>query len=77
MGLMAAGNASSPQALRGIDYLLERQNLDGDWDEKQFTGTGFPRVFYLRYGYYRNYFPLFALGMYRQKVVKCPCLQLR
>ena len=78
MGLLAAGDdASSPPVLRGIDYLLERQNVEGDWNEKEFTGTGFPGVFYLRYGFYRNYFPLFALGMYRQKAVKCLCSQLR
>jgi len=78
MGLLAAGDdASSPPVVRGIDYLLERQNVEGDWNEKEFTGTGFPGVFYLRYGFYRNYFPLFALGMYRQKAVKCLCSQLR
>ena len=31
------------------------------WDESLATGTGFPNVFYLRYGLYRNYFPLMAL----------------
>ena len=29
------------------------------------TGTGFPRVFYLNYHYYRHYFPLMALAQYR------------
>ena len=30
----------------------------------QGTGTGFPRVFYLRYHGYRRYFPLWALARY-------------
>jgi squalene-hopene/tetraprenyl-beta-curcumene cyclase len=28
------------------------------------TGTGFPKVFYLNYHYYRLYFPLLALSAY-------------
>ena len=50
---------------RGIQYLVDTQNPDGTWDEEEFTGTGFPKVFYLRYTGYRNYFPLMALGKYR------------
>ncbi len=48
-------------------WLLERQTADGTWDEPQFTGTGFPRHFYLRYHLYRHYFPLMALGQYRAR----------
>ncbi len=44
------------------------QNPDGDpagsWYEPWFTGTGFPRVFYLRYHLYRLYFPVMAIGRY-------------
>ncbi len=36
----------------------------GSWVESWFTGTGFPRVFYLRYHLYRLYFPLMALGRF-------------
>jgi len=36
----------------------------GSWSEREFTGTGFPRVFYLRYHLYRLYFPVMALGRY-------------
>ena len=42
--------------------MLAHQNGDGTWDETEFTGTGFPQVFYLRYHYYRIYFPLLALS---------------
>ena len=38
----------------------------GNWDEAEFTGTGFPQVFYLRYHYYRLYFPLIALARYER-----------
>jgi hypothetical protein len=44
---------------------MESQNSDGSWDEEEFTGTGFPRVFYLNYHLYRNSFPLYALARYR------------
>jgi squalene-hopene/tetraprenyl-beta-curcumene cyclase len=64
MGLMAAGEIHSPAVRRGVDYLLGTQQTDGTWDEDQFTGTGFPRVFYLKYHYYRIYFPLMALARY-------------
>lgn len=65
MGLMAAGEVHSDEVRRGIQYLLDTQNDDGTWDEPWYTGTGFPKVFYLRYHYYRIYFPLMALARYR------------
>ena len=61
-GLTAAGQHNHPAAVRAANYLMSRQNSDGTWDETEFTGTGFPRVFYLRYHYYRIYFPLMALA---------------
>jgi squalene-hopene/tetraprenyl-beta-curcumene cyclase len=64
MGLMAAGLHHHPAVLRAVRYLLLTQKEDGAWDEKEFTGTGFPRVFYLRYHYYRIYFPLLALSQW-------------
>lgn len=69
MGLISAGEINAPEVTRGVRYLLENQEADGTWDEDQCTGTGFPRVFYLRYHYYCHYFPLMALGMFaRQKL---------
>jgi squalene-hopene/tetraprenyl-beta-curcumene cyclase len=64
MGLVAAGRAQTPAATRGIGYLLRMQREDGTWHETEFTGTGFPRVFYLRYHYYPIYFPLLALAQW-------------
>ncbi|MFA6093515.1 MAG: squalene--hopene cyclase [Elusimicrobiota bacterium] len=64
MGLMAAGRADCEAAVRGVEWLLSNQREDGTWDETEFTGTGFPKVFYLEYTLYRDNFPLFALGQY-------------
>ncbi len=66
MGLIAAGETDSPAVRNAVAYLLRTQNERGSWDEEEFTGTGFPRFFYLRYHMYRDYFPLLALARYRQ-----------
>ena len=71
MGLIAACDPAQPEELerrtirRGLDYLLATQAADGSWPEPQTTGTGFPRVFYLRYDMYRNNWPLLALATWR------------
>lgn len=62
LGLCAAGEANSAAVEAGIQFLLDTQNEDGTWTEEEFTGTGFPKVFYLRYHLYRIYFPLMALA---------------
>jgi squalene-hopene/tetraprenyl-beta-curcumene cyclase len=67
LGLFAGGDYSTASVQRGIDYLLSTQNRDGRWEEPWFTGTGFPRVFYLKYHLYAQYFPLLALAEYRRR----------
>ncbi|MGJ5634120.1 squalene--hopene cyclase [Nostoc sp. CALU 1950] len=73
IGLIAAGEATGKLALevieRGISYLVATQKPDGTWFEADFTGTGFPCHFYLKYHLYQQYFPLIALGRY-QAVIK-------
>ncbi|MFN4260243.1 MAG: squalene--hopene cyclase [Gemmataceae bacterium] len=64
LGLMAAGETDSPAVRAGIDYLLATQQADGTWAEEPFTGTGFPKVFYLKYHMYPLYFPLMALSRF-------------
>jgi squalene-hopene/tetraprenyl-beta-curcumene cyclase len=64
MGLLAANDTRSDCVAQGIAYLLRTQKKDGSWDEPHYTGTGFPRVFYLNYHMYRQYFPLIALTTY-------------
>ncbi len=70
LSLMAAGEAHSESAARGVKYLLDTQNADGTWNEDAFTGTGFPKFFMIKYHIYRNCFPLTALGKYRRLTSK-------
>ena len=65
IGLMAAGHVDHQAVRRGIAYLEAHQGADGVWPEPNYTGTGFPRVFYLRYVGYAKFFPLWALSRYR------------
>ena len=71
MGLLAYLPADDLAIQKGIQWLCETQNTSGEfkgaWNEKEFTGTGFPNHFYLRYHYYRHIFPLMALGRYIKK----------
>jgi squalene-hopene/tetraprenyl-beta-curcumene cyclase len=68
MGLVAAGQADSSAVQAGVRYLLDSQDGEGTWRQDQWTGTGFPGVFYLNYEFYRHYFPLMALAQYRRAV---------
>jgi len=63
LALLAAGGAG-PAVEAGVRWLARHQRPDGTWDEPQFTGTGFPRDFYLNYHLYRLVFPVSALGRY-------------
>jgi squalene-hopene/tetraprenyl-beta-curcumene cyclase len=75
LGLLAAGDDRSDSVAKGIKWLLQMQCQDGSWDESMgegakregiITGTGFPKVFYLAYTLYRQYFPLMALTAYQR-----------
>ena len=66
MGLCAFDDPENPALKRGIEYLARTQNADGSWTELETTGTGFPKVFYLKYDMYRNAWPLLALATYKQ-----------
>ncbi|SRR5579884_26537 len=66
LGLLAGGDTNSSSVHKGIEWLVEHQRADGRWDEDYSTGTGFPRVFYLKYHLYRNSFPVLALSEYRK-----------
>jgi squalene-hopene/tetraprenyl-beta-curcumene cyclase len=64
LGLLHAGEVAHPAVARGVEFLLQARRPDGLWNEAEFTGTGFPRVFYLRYHGYSKFFPLWALALY-------------
>ena len=68
LGLMAAGQVEHPATARGMAWLNANQGEDGLWAEEDYTGGGFPRVFYLRYHGYRKFFPLWAAARYRNLV---------
>jgi squalene-hopene/tetraprenyl-beta-curcumene cyclase len=72
LGLIACGDSGSSAARRGVDFLLQTQQADGSWREDYWTGTGFPRVFYLRYHMYPVYFPLLALGRFAAATAGSP-----
>ena len=63
LALLAAGERGVPVE-RGVAWLAATQRDDGDWSEPEFTGTGFPRDFYINYHLYRLNFPLMALGRF-------------
>ncbi len=68
MGLCAFDDPARPSLVRGVEHLVRTQNPDGSWTEPETTGTGFPKVFYLKYDTYRNAWPLLALATYRKLV---------
>lgn len=61
MSLQYAGMGEQTACIRGLNYLRERQSK-GTWDEPEYTGTGFPRDFYINYHLYRHLFPTMALA---------------
>jgi squalene-hopene/tetraprenyl-beta-curcumene cyclase len=74
MGLLAFDDPSRPSVQRGIEYLIRTQNRDGSWTEEETTGTGFPKVFYLKYDMYRNAWPLLALATYQKLTTHKPAV---
>jgi squalene-hopene/tetraprenyl-beta-curcumene cyclase len=61
LSLQAAGLGGHEACRRGLEFLRERQ-VGGTWEEPEFTGTGFPRDFYINYHLYRHVFPTMALA---------------
>ncbi len=65
LGLMAAGRADHPAVARGIAWLAAALQENGEWVEQPYNAVGFPRVFYLRYHGYKQYFPQLALARFK------------
>jgi squalene-hopene/tetraprenyl-beta-curcumene cyclase len=72
IGLLAGSDVGDPAVMKAVSYLLRQQNEDGSWSESDFTGTGFPCVFYLKYHLYRNSFPVYALARYYNQSRNAP-----
>ena len=72
LGLIAADEAQSSVVERGVAYLIDTQKnsgeFSGSWWEDEFTGTGFPIHFFIKYHMYQHFFPLMALSRYRQAI---------
>jgi squalene-hopene/tetraprenyl-beta-curcumene cyclase len=68
MGICTFDDPNNLQLKRGVEFLIRMQNSDGSWTEHETTGTGFPKVFYLKYDIYRNAWPLLALATYKKLV---------
>ncbi|NOT10379.1 MAG: squalene--hopene cyclase [Methylococcaceae bacterium] len=67
LALLASGEARCPEVKAGVNYLLNNQQADGFWKDPSFNAPGFPKVFYLKYHGYDKFFPLWALGRYRNE----------
>jgi squalene-hopene/tetraprenyl-beta-curcumene cyclase len=70
MGLLAAGEVQHEAVVRGVQFLLQTQTAEGTWYEPEFTGTGFPKYFFIKYHMYQDYFPLMALARYRSSIAE-------
>jgi squalene-hopene/tetraprenyl-beta-curcumene cyclase len=68
LGYVSGGAAEALSARRAAEYVCQSQRPDGDWDEQEYTGTGFPLDFMIRYHLYRLTFPLLALGRLRERL---------
>ena len=72
LGLIAADEAQSSVVERGVAYLIDTQKKSGEfsgsWWEDEFTGTGFPIHFFIKYHMYQHFFPLMALSRYRRAI---------
>jgi squalene-hopene/tetraprenyl-beta-curcumene cyclase len=64
MGLLAGAGPRDRAVEGGVRWLVDRQDAAGTWEQALWTGTGFPKVFYLNYHLYRHTFPLMALAQY-------------
>ena len=65
LALMAGGAVEHESVRKGMAWLMDGQADDGLWPEEIYTGTGFPRIFYLRYHGYAKFFPIWAMARYR------------
>jgi squalene-hopene/tetraprenyl-beta-curcumene cyclase len=70
IGLISAGETSSPQVLKGIEYLVKIQGTDGSWLDDEYLGTGVPIFFYCRYDLLPTPKALYALTLFLKELDK-------
>ena len=64
------GQVNRERQNKAVDFIIQKQREDGSWVENAYTGTGFPRAFYLKYDLYRIYFPLMASSLYHRRSIE-------
>nr|ANM86693.1 putative squalene cyclase [Cladonia uncialis subsp. uncialis]AUW31003.1 putative squalene-hopene cyclase [Cladonia uncialis subsp. uncialis] len=71
MGLLAHLPPTDEVVCRSIAFLTgfqpDRKGEGASWPETEYTGTGFPRCFYLGYALYPHYFPMMAVGRFLRR----------
>ncbi len=76
MALIPRLSPTDPVISRAVQFLLERQSTEGvkagTWEEKAYTGVGFPNHMYMEYEYYTHYFSAMALGRYARLIGAIP-----
>lgn len=65
LGLMAVGFDDKTVLKRGIDFLISRQEANGDFPQEAITGV-FNKNCMETYTSYRNVFPIWAIGRYEK-----------
>ena len=71
MGLLAHLPPTDQVVCRSIAFptrsQTDRKGEGASWPETEYTGTGFPRFFYLGYALYPHCFPMMALGRFLRR----------
>ncbi len=67
MGLLAAGKIKTKAVEKGLKYLTNNKTK---FEEDYYTAVGFPKVFYLKYHGYAEYFPLLAISKIKNQLKK-------
>ncbi|MDA1339939.1 MAG: squalene--hopene cyclase, partial [Verrucomicrobia bacterium] len=66
LALLGCGPKEDPSVRKGIEFLLQQQQADGDFPPQPIPGL-FYRTTLIRYDHYKRAFPLKAFAKYLQK----------
>ena len=62
--LIKAGRVHTPLAQRSAQWLLEHQEEDGSWQNKDFFAAGIPAVWYTNFSFTPTYYAAKSLNRY-------------
>lgn len=77
IGLIHAGAAAAPAADRAALWLLEHQDADGRWTNRDFFAAGVPGLWYANFELTPTYFAAKALALFTHARVSGPTLARR